>query len=70
MPFIKHCTVAGMDQESKMWILDGINNVGFSGGPVITGTGTNVKFVAVISGYYSYRRAVIGSTDVARWAGR
>jgi hypothetical protein len=35
-----------------MWILDGINNNGFSGGPVILGTGNDLKFVAVISGYY------------------
>jgi hypothetical protein len=52
MPFIKHCTVSGMDSESRMWILDGINNHGFSGGPVILGTGADVKFVGVISGYY------------------
>ena len=41
-----------MDSESRMWILDGINNPGFSGGPVILGTGDNLQFVAVISGYY------------------
>jgi hypothetical protein len=35
-----------------MWILDGINNRGFSGGPVIMGTGADIKFVAVISGHY------------------
>ena len=52
MPFIKHCTVSGMDSESRMWILDGINNPGFSGGPVILGTGNDLQFVAVISGYY------------------
>ena len=51
-PFIKHCTVSGYDADLKMWILDGINNPGFSGGPVILGTGDALKFVAVISGYY------------------
>jgi hypothetical protein len=34
-----------------MWILDGINNAGFSGGPVIVGTDNDLKIVAVISGY-------------------
>jgi hypothetical protein len=51
-PFVKHCTVSGMDTDSRMWILDGINNPGFSGGPVIHGTGDDLKFAAVISGYY------------------
>jgi hypothetical protein len=32
MPFIKHCTVSGIDSDAHMWILDGINNHGFSGG--------------------------------------
>jgi hypothetical protein len=52
MPFIKHCTISGKDKDSQMWILDGINNPGFSGGPVILGTGDDLKFAAVISGYY------------------
>ncbi|MDQ1473750.1 MAG: hypothetical protein QOJ99_5230 [Bryobacterales bacterium] len=52
MPFIKHCTISGTDSESRMWILDGINNPGFSGGPVFLGTGNDLKFAAVISGYY------------------
>ncbi len=52
MPFVKHCTVSGTDTDSRMWILDGINNPGFSGGPVILGTGNDLKIVGVISGYY------------------
>ena len=51
MPYTKRCTVSGMDQDTHLWILDGINNVGFSGGPVILGTGNDLKIVAVISGY-------------------
>lgn len=51
MPYIKRCGVSGMDVDSHLWILDGINNAGFSGGPVITGTGNALKIVAVISGY-------------------
>jgi hypothetical protein len=52
LPYIKRCGVSGMDSDSHMWILDGINNAGFSGGPVILGTGNDLKIVAVISGYH------------------
>lgn len=51
MPYIKRCSVSGMDAETRLWILDGINNAGFSGGPVIVGTGNNLKIIGVISGY-------------------
>jgi hypothetical protein len=63
-PFIKHCTVLGIDADSKMWILDGINNPGFSGGPVILGTGDALKFVGVISGYYLEPTEVIRGGSV------
>lgn len=58
-PFIKRCGVAGMDAESRLWILDGINNIGFSGGPVIVGTGINLKVAGVISGYIQEPTEVI-----------
>jgi hypothetical protein len=64
MPFIKHCTISGMDMDSKMWILDGINNPGFSGGPVILGTADTLKYVAVISGYYLEPTEVIRGNAV------
>jgi hypothetical protein len=51
LPYVKRSTVSGMDMDSRLWILDGINNPGFSGGPVIVGTGDDLKIVAVISGY-------------------
>jgi hypothetical protein len=59
LPFIKRCGVSGMDADSQMWILDGINNPGFSGGPVIMGTGKVLKIVAVISGYHTEPTDVI-----------
>ncbi|MEX2261273.1 MAG: hypothetical protein WD696_04945 [Bryobacteraceae bacterium] len=68
MPYIKRCTVSGMDQETRLWILDGINNVGFSGGPVIVGTGNNLKIVAVISGYIPEPAAVIRGDSNAKEA--
>jgi len=54
LPFIKHCTPSARLQEGglRIWILDGINNEGFSGGPVLVGTGPNQKAFAVISGFH------------------
>jgi hypothetical protein len=57
MPFVKHCTVSafssGAADAKKVWVLDGINNEGFSGGPVVFGTGTQQKLLAVISGFHT-----------------
>jgi hypothetical protein len=60
-PYVKHCTVSGqlhddaspLDKNSGgvIWVLDGINNEGFSGGPVLMNTGTAQQVFAVISGY-------------------
>ena len=52
MLFVKHCTVSALAvQPERIWILDGINNVGFSGGPVFFGTGPELKICGVVSGY-------------------
>jgi hypothetical protein len=65
MPLTKHCTLSNLGVENTMrgmtksldnktervWILDGINNKGFSGGPVLLGTGPAQKIMAVVSGY-------------------
>lgn len=62
MPFVKRCNVSAISTEGKkVWILDGINNAGFSGGPVIFGTGASQKIMAVISGYITEPAAVIAS---------
>jgi hypothetical protein len=57
MPYVKSCSVSGLDSSldsSKtpinIWVLDGMNNEGFSGGPVTWGTGLDLKVTAVISG--------------------
>jgi hypothetical protein len=54
-PYIKHCTMSARLQEKGLgiWVLDGINNEGFSGGPVLFATGLNQKVFAVISGYHT-----------------
>lgn len=51
-PYVKHCTVSDLPSpEQRFWVLDGINNQGFSGGPVIYGTGPALKVFAVVSGF-------------------
>ena len=45
----------------RIWILDGINNVGFSGGPVLYKTATDQRIFAVISGYRLEPTDVISS---------
>ena len=62
MPYVKHCTVSafslGEAGDKKIWVLDGINNPGFSGGPVMFATGPQQKIFAVVSGY------ILEPTDV------
>jgi hypothetical protein len=62
MPFVKHCTISAMTYEGKrIWVLDGINNMGFSGGPVIFRTGPDQRIMAVVSGYLTEPTDVITS---------
>jgi hypothetical protein len=54
MPFIKHCYISGIIRgPASMFVLDGINNFGFSGGPVLYDTGPNQVVIGVISGYHT-----------------
>ena len=65
MPFVKHCTVSTLGMEDKtVYVLDGINNEGFSGGPVIFRTGADQRIFAVISGYHTEPADVIFSSSV------
>jgi len=54
LPYIKHCTPSARLQEKGLgiWVLDGINNEGFSGGPVLYATGPKQVVFAVISGFH------------------
>jgi len=64
MPFVKHCTVSAFTNTAiKVWILDGINNAGFSGGPVLNGTGPSQKIMGVISGYQTEPTEVVPPVD-------
>jgi hypothetical protein len=55
LPFVKKATLSASDEvaDGKVWYLDGLNNVGFSGGPVVFAPpGENdVRLMAVVSGY-------------------
>lgn len=62
MPFVKHCFVSALaTQDKRFWILDGINNLGFSGGPVAYLTGPQQQIFAVVSGYQTEPTDVITS---------
>jgi hypothetical protein len=59
-PYVKHCFVSSLvPQDGKFWVLDGINNQGFSGGPVLYNTGPQQTVFAVISGYHTEPADVI-----------
>jgi hypothetical protein len=53
LPFVKHCTIsAQIISPQRVWVLDGINNEGFSGGPVVFQTGPSQQIIGVISGFW------------------
>jgi hypothetical protein len=54
--------------EPRIWVLDGINNPGFSGGPVIFKTGPEQKILAVISGYHLEPTEVVSSAAAKKKA--
>jgi hypothetical protein len=62
LPYVKHCTISSIPGNSVL-ILDGINNHGFSGGPVLYQTGANQQIVGVISGYVQEPADVIPSAQ-------
>jgi hypothetical protein len=67
MPYVKHCTVSAMPSvEPRILVLDGINNAGFSGGPVIYRTGPEQKIIGVISGYHLEPTEVVSSSAVKK----
>jgi hypothetical protein len=56
LPFVKKGTLSASDDlaDGKVWYLEGLNNVGFSGGPVVfapPGQLNDVRLMGVVSGY-------------------
>ncbi len=61
LPFVKKALVSSLDKS--VFLLDGHNNPGFSGGPVVfTSPGTSqCKFAAVISGFQAVEEPILVS---------
>ena len=65
LPFVKHAYVSAIIHDPvQVMILDGINNPGFSGGPVIVGGMDQQRIVGVISGYETDLAAVVPTLAV------
>jgi len=58
LPLVKRATVSAFDQE--LYLLDGHNTPGFSGGPVVftTGGGSDLRIAAVVSGFRAVEEPV------------
>lgn len=64
MPFVKRCTISGhITSPAFVWVLDGINNFGFSGGPVVVETGSQQHIIGVVSGFQSEPIEVVPIPD-------
>lgn len=61
MPYVKHCFVSSLPGGTSVLILDGVNNPGFSGGPVVYRTGPAQQVIGVISGIVTEPAEVIPS---------
>lgn len=64
LPFVKHAIISAFDVVGigTPIFLDGINNPGFSGGPVVhMGTDNIPEIIGVISGYQAEQQSVVQS---------
>ena len=67
MPFVKHCFVSAIGAGGQqIYVLDGINNAGFSSGPVVFRTGPEQKIMAVVSGYRQEPAEVVFSSSASQ----
>ncbi|MGO9033329.1 S1 family peptidase [Mycobacterium sp.] len=70
IPFVKHGIVSqrAMVNGVHIWWVDGINNPGFSGGPMVFneggGIGTIWHVLGVVSGYITQHIAVVGGAGL------
>ena len=67
-PFAKRCMLSGTMVKNgvTIFVLDGINNLGFSGGPVIIGRGASTQVFAVVSGFHPEPLEVLSAPDPAQ----
>lgn len=65
LPLVKHAIVSAMDPKSGRILLDGHNNPGFSGGPVVRRwDGHSQVVVGVVSSYFSKPSRVVDDSDM------
>jgi len=64
-PSVKRCTLSGSIVQSgiTVFVLDGINNLGFSGGPVVTRNGAAPEVFAVVSGFHAEPLEVLPASE-------
>ena len=66
LPFVKKAILSAFGEDEGLVLLDGHNNPGFSGGPVVAGgsdvDSSDVGVIGVISGYRFDRQAVLDSS--------
>ena len=64
LPLVKKAIVSALGMGDSPMLLDGHNNPGFSGGPVVRrGTGEEQTVIGVVSGYQNDRRKVRDEND-------
>ena len=64
LPLVKKAVVSALGLEDGPMLLDGHNNIGFSGGPVARrGTNKEQTVIGVVSGYQSYKQKVRDKYD-------
>lgn len=62
MPFVKKAILSSPANNQGLFCLDGHNNIGFSGGPVVRMEGgTNTFVIGVVSGYRYEEKKVYGA---------
>jgi S1-C subfamily serine protease len=73
LPFVKKATLSASDRRSEqevVWYLDGLNNPGFSGGPVVFfqhGRTEPTRIAAVVSGYTpDWQQLLVGGEPATR----
>lgn len=59
IPWVKSAIVSAFNSADGIVFLDGHNNPGFSGGPVVSDGGSDVRILGVVSGYRGDRRRVL-----------
>lgn len=63
IPWVKRGIVSAFNKTEGVIYLDGHNNPGFSGGPVVRDSTSGVQILGVLSGYEAERQSVLDVAD-------